>query len=194
MSTGSQTVPPRMVHGRRHIGELHEIAEILDRRITAARHRGRARRAGHRPAQTRWIAADLHVALGIARMLGELRRRRLHKFAAQPLGKVNALTLDVGAGVLPDLQRFSSSRKSMPTSCRTVSQLASIVAKGPPRPALHKMSDEDDIDLSALSDDELVQQMHDDLYDGLKEEIEEGVNILLERGWAPYEDPDRSAR
>jgi methanogenic corrinoid protein MtbC1 len=35
-------------------------------------------------------------------------------------------------------------------------------------------------------DDELVQQMHDDLYDGLKEEIEEGVNILLERGWTPY--------
>ena len=29
--------------------------------------------------------------------------------------------------------------------------------------------------------------MHDDLYDGLKEEIEEAVNILLERGWAPYD-------
>ena len=28
---------------------------------------------------------------------------------------------------------------------------------------------------TALSDDELVEQMHDDLYDGLKEEIEEGV-------------------
>jgi len=49
------------------------------------------------------------------------------------------------------------------------------------------MSDEDDIDLSALSDDELVEQMHDDLYDGLKDEITEGVNILLERGWAPYD-------
>ena len=49
------------------------------------------------------------------------------------------------------------------------------------------MSDEeDDLDLSTLSDDELVEQMHDDLYDGLKEEIEEGVNILLERGWEPY--------
>ena len=41
--------------------------------------------------------------------------------------------------------------------------------------------------LSELSDEELVQQMHDDLYDGLKEEIEDGVNILLERGWAPYD-------
>ncbi len=48
-----------------------------------------------------------------------------------------------------------------------------------------KMSD-DEIILSELSDDELVQQMHDDLYDGLKEEIEEGTQILLERGWVPY--------
>ena len=49
------------------------------------------------------------------------------------------------------------------------------------------MADEnDDIILSELPDDELVLQMFDDLYDGLKEEIEEGVNILLERGWEPY--------
>jgi len=49
------------------------------------------------------------------------------------------------------------------------------------------MTDEDDLDLSSLDDDELVKQMQDDLYDGLKEEIEEGVNILLERGWTPYD-------
>ena len=48
------------------------------------------------------------------------------------------------------------------------------------------MADEDDLDLRSLPDDELVQQMQDDLYDGLKEEVAEGVNILLERGWAPY--------
>ncbi|MFQ6552099.1 corrinoid protein [Aestuariibius insulae] len=46
--------------------------------------------------------------------------------------------------------------------------------------------DDDDIVLSELEDDELVQQMFDDLYDGLKEEVEEGVNILLGRGWEPY--------
>jgi 5-methyltetrahydrofolate--homocysteine methyltransferase len=46
--------------------------------------------------------------------------------------------------------------------------------------------EEDDIVLSELDDEELVQQMFDDLYDGLKEEIEEGVNILLERKWEPY--------
>lgn len=44
-----------------------------------------------------------------------------------------------------------------------------------------------DIDLSALSDEELVEQMHDDLYDGLKEEIEEGTHNLLGRGWEPYD-------
>ena len=48
-------------------------------------------------------------------------------------------------------------------------------------------NDQDDIDLNALSDEELVQQMHDDLYDGLKEETEKGVNILLGRGWTPYQ-------
>ena len=49
------------------------------------------------------------------------------------------------------------------------------------------MSDEeDDIILSELDDEDLVQQMFDDLYDGLKEEIEDAVHILLDRGWAPY--------
>ncbi|MCV6824589.1 MULTISPECIES: corrinoid protein [Halocynthiibacter] len=49
------------------------------------------------------------------------------------------------------------------------------------------MADDEDIILSELSDDELVLQMQDDLYDGMKEEIEEAVEILLERGWAPYD-------
>jgi 5-methyltetrahydrofolate--homocysteine methyltransferase len=45
-------------------------------------------------------------------------------------------------------------------------------------------ADEEEIDLSGLSSEELVEQMHDDMYDGLKEEIEEGTRILLERGWS----------
>jgi methylmalonyl-CoA mutase cobalamin-binding domain/chain len=48
------------------------------------------------------------------------------------------------------------------------------------------MAEEDDLDLASLSNDELVEQMHDDLYDGLAEEIVEGVNILLGRDWMPY--------
>lgn len=45
--------------------------------------------------------------------------------------------------------------------------------------------DEEDIILAELNDDELVEQMHDDLYNGMKEEIVEGTEILLGRGWAP---------
>jgi 5-methyltetrahydrofolate--homocysteine methyltransferase len=49
------------------------------------------------------------------------------------------------------------------------------------------MSEEEEIILSELPDDELVLQMHDDLYDGLKEEIVEGTQLLLDRGWEPYD-------
>ncbi len=45
--------------------------------------------------------------------------------------------------------------------------------------------DEEDLDLNSLPDDELVEVMHDDLYNGLKEEVVEATNILLERGWTP---------
>jgi 5-methyltetrahydrofolate--homocysteine methyltransferase len=44
--------------------------------------------------------------------------------------------------------------------------------------------DDEDIILAELPDDELVEQMHDDLYDGLAEEIAEGTQILLGRGWS----------
>ncbi len=49
------------------------------------------------------------------------------------------------------------------------------------------MADEGELDLRSLNDEDLVHQMQDDLYDGLKEEIVQGVNILLERGWTPYD-------
>src|SRR3954469_23567104 len=44
---------------------------------------------------------------------------------------------------------------------------------------------DDDIVLADLSDEDLVAQMHDDLYDGMAPEIREGTNILLGRGWGP---------
>ena len=47
------------------------------------------------------------------------------------------------------------------------------------------MSDFDDIDLAGLTNEDLVAQMHDDLYDGLGDEIVEGTTILLDRGWGP---------
>src|SRR4249919_563791 len=45
------------------------------------------------------------------------------------------------------------------------------------------MSDQE-IVLADLPDEELVKQMHDDLYDGLADEIAEGTQILLDREWA----------
>ncbi len=47
------------------------------------------------------------------------------------------------------------------------------------------MSDDQELDLSSLSDEELVEQMHNDLYDGMADEIAEGTNLLLSRGWGP---------
>ncbi len=48
-----------------------------------------------------------------------------------------------------------------------------------------QLQDNADIVLSELPNDELVEQMQDDLYDGLAEEIAEGTTILLDRGWEP---------
>ena len=64
-STGSHTVPPGMVDRRRHVGELHEVAEILDGGVAAAlvevADEGRAvDRREHRV-----LAADRDVARGL---------------------------------------------------------------------------------------------------------------------------------
>jgi 5-methyltetrahydrofolate--homocysteine methyltransferase len=40
-----------------------------------------------------------------------------------------------------------------------------------------------EIDLGSLADDELVEQMHNDLYDGMAAEVVAGTNLLLGRGW-----------
>src|SRR6201985_806389 len=45
-------------------------------------------------------------------------------------------------------------------------------------------STEGEFDLAALSDEELTEQVHDDLYNGLKEEVEEATRIFLKRGWS----------
>ena len=47
------------------------------------------------------------------------------------------------------------------------------------------LDDDGEIDLASLSDQDLVAQMHDDLYDGLADEIHDGTNLLLGRGWSP---------
>jgi len=47
-----------------------------------------------------------------------------------------------------------------------------------------EQNEDDEIVLADLSDSELVEQMFDDLYDGLADEIAEGTNILLGRDWS----------
>jgi methylmalonyl-CoA mutase cobalamin-binding domain/chain len=46
------------------------------------------------------------------------------------------------------------------------------------------VSDTDELDLSTLNDEDLVAQMHDDLYDGMANEIAEGTALLLARDWS----------
>ena len=44
---------------------------------------------------------------------------------------------------------------------------------------------EGEFDLRGLADGELIEQVHDDMYNGLKAEVEEATRIFLERKWAP---------
>ncbi|MEP6970273.1 MAG: B12-binding domain-containing protein, partial [Betaproteobacteria bacterium] len=48
------------------------------------------------------------------------------------------------------------------------------------------MADEfdDDLDLNTLNDEDLTEQVHDDLYNGLRDEVISATNILLSRGWS----------
>jgi 5-methyltetrahydrofolate--homocysteine methyltransferase len=45
---------------------------------------------------------------------------------------------------------------------------------------------EDEINIKEMSDDEILELMQEDLYDGLADEIVEEVKELLERGMQPY--------
>ncbi len=95
------------------------------------------------------------------------------------------------ACIRPDLSRFVARSAIHVVSGKVfrgirAHQQMKTNAPAAPNKETSMSDEEDDIILSELDDEELVQQMFDDLYDGLKEEIEEGVNILLERGWAPY--------
>jgi methylmalonyl-CoA mutase cobalamin-binding domain/chain len=43
----------------------------------------------------------------------------------------------------------------------------------------------EEFDLDSLDDQELTEQVHDDLYNGLKQEVEQATRIFLKRGWSP---------
>jgi 5-methyltetrahydrofolate--homocysteine methyltransferase len=45
------------------------------------------------------------------------------------------------------------------------------------------MPEQSEFNLRDLNDQELTEQVHDDLYNGLRDEVVEATNIFLERGW-----------
>jgi methylmalonyl-CoA mutase cobalamin-binding domain/chain len=47
------------------------------------------------------------------------------------------------------------------------------------------MPEQSEFNLRDLNDQELTEQVHDDLYNGLRDEVAEATNIFLERGWGP---------
>jgi 5-methyltetrahydrofolate--homocysteine methyltransferase len=46
------------------------------------------------------------------------------------------------------------------------------------------MTDDSDFNLRDLNDQELTEQVHDDLYNGLRDEVVEATRIFLGRGWS----------
>ena len=98
--------PAAVVEVRAQVGELHEVAEVLDRPVAAAAvqvaHERRA--VGRR--EDRGVAADPHAALRVAGVLDELvRGARLDDLPAHPAREPDALALDVRAGVAEQLER-----------------------------------------------------------------------------------------
>ncbi len=95
-----------VVEMRRHVGQLHEVAEVLDRAVPAAAVQVADERRAVVRGEHRVHAADLDVPLGVARVLGELARRaRLDDRAAHPAREADALALDVGAGLAEQPER-----------------------------------------------------------------------------------------
>ena len=88
----------RMMDERREIGELHEIAEVLDRAIAPTlveiMHEGRAvvGREDH------GVAADDDVARGVPRVLHITGRGRCAELAGEAAGKAHPLALDFATG------------------------------------------------------------------------------------------------
>ena len=128
-STGSQTVPPRVVEVRATRRRASRSCGSPRSCRSAGRCRGRARTAsrssGRRPCASR---RSRRCAPRVAGVLGELARRgRLDDLAAHPAREADALALDVGAGVAEAGASASGSpRNSRPTSSRIVSALCSM--------------------------------------------------------------------
>ena len=95
----------RVVQRVRHVGELHEVLEVVDTGVAATlvevAHEGRS--VGRR--EHRGIAADPQVAGGVARDLGELPRRvLLDERATHARRETHAFAVDLCACLAEDVE------------------------------------------------------------------------------------------
>ncbi len=98
--------PAGVVEPRRDVGELHEVAEVLDRPVAPSAVEVADEGRAVRGREDRVRAAEDDAALGVAGDLGELARRgRLHELAADAAREADALAVDVCAGVAEELDR-----------------------------------------------------------------------------------------
>ena len=95
----------RVVQPRRRVRQLHEVLEVLERRVTPAPVEVvHERRAVVRGEHGR-VATDLHTASGVAAVLDVLRRCRRHQLTSEPAGEPDPRPLDVATGVPESFDR-----------------------------------------------------------------------------------------
>ena len=121
----------RVVQVRRHVGELHEVLEVLERGVAAAVVEVVDERRAVVGREHRVRAADLDAVRRVARVLGVLARARSpDDLAAQAAREAHALAVDVRAGGAEQRRAPPGSRGSRcPTSSRIVSALCSMSAR-----------------------------------------------------------------
>ena len=119
-----------MVQVRRHVGELHEVLQILERAVAPlvleVAHEGRAvgrreaRCCGRRSTTLRsgLRACCVYCAGAVARIS-----------ISRPRGDVHALAVDLGAGLAPERRARCASRKSMPISSRMVIDASWMISR-----------------------------------------------------------------
>ena len=132
----------RVVQVRNRVVDLHESAEVVDRRVAPAGVEVVHKRRAPGWAEYGVIAADLDGVRGIARVLGELARRaRLDDPAAHPRLEAHALAVHVGARVVEDRENLGIAAKLHPDLLKkpvgvALDEVEALLAEDPERTEL----------------------------------------------------------
>ncbi len=137
----------------------------------------------------------LQVAAAFLPLLSQPVRPSAERGAVDPeiRGPAGAQGAAAGTRRRAGLKRCPSSRPAcrlQTCGCRETAspcaapRLTSCPLAGPEMAKMPE-SEEGEFDLRTLDDTELAEQVHDDLYNGLKAEVEQATHIFLERGWSP---------